>query len=122
RAGAATAAAFNYTAGAIGRSRGAGRSFLADISHELRTPLTSIQGFAQAIVDGAARGEAATRAAEVIHRESRLLVRMVEGLLEVAKLQSGAQEMGREDVPPARLLDRGLPAPDVQASDARLRS
>ena len=109
-----TGAAFNEMAGEIERSRGAERSFLADISHELRTPLTSIQGFAQAIVDGEARGEAATRAAEVIHRESRRLVRMVEGLLEVAKLQSGAQEMGREDVPPARLLD-------VQARDAGVR-
>ena len=116
-----TGAAFNEMAGEIERSRGAERSFLADISHELRTPLTSIQGFAQAIVDGEARGEAATRAAEVIHRESRRLVRMVEGLLEVAKLQSGAQEMGREDVPPARLLDSVIAALDVQARDAGVR-
>ena len=72
-------------------------------------------------MDGEARGEAATRAAEVIHRESRRLVRMVEGLLEVAKLQSGAQEMGREDVPPARLLDSVIAALDVQARDAGVR-
>src|SRR5438093_416191 len=48
--------AFNEMASEIQRARGSEQAFLADISHELRTPLTSIQGFAQAIVEGEARG------------------------------------------------------------------
>src|SRR5437879_10971153 len=110
--------AFNEMAGEIQRARGSERAFLADISHELRTPLTSIQGFAQAIVEGEARGDAVTRAGEVIHREAQRLVRMVEGLLQVAKLEAGAQAMAQEDVSPARLLSSAVAALDVQARDA----
>ena len=113
--------AFNEMATEIERSRSAERSFLADISHELRTPLTSIQGFAQAIVDGEARGEGTTRAAEVIHREARRLVRMVEGLLQVAKLQAGSERMNREPVEPGRLLASAVAAMEVQARDAGVR-
>jgi len=110
--------AFNEMASEIQRSRGSEQAFLADISHELRTPLTSIQGFAQAIVEGEARGDAVSHVAEIIHREARRLVRMVEGLLQVARLESGAQLMAREDVVPARLLESAVAALAVQAKDA----
>ena len=110
--------AFNEMAGEIQRARGSEQAFLADISHELRTPLTSIQGFAQAIVEGKARGDAVSHVAEIIHREARRLVRMVEGLLQVARLESGAQSMAREDVAPARLLESAVAALEVQAKDA----
>jgi signal transduction histidine kinase len=110
--------AFNEMASEIQRSRGSEQAFLADISHELRTPLTSIQGFAQAIVDGEARGDAVSHVAEIIHRESRRLVRMVEGLLQVAKLESGTQTMAREEVKPSRLLQSAIAALEVQAKDA----
>jgi signal transduction histidine kinase len=110
--------AFNEMASEIERARGSEQAFLADISHELRTPLTSIQGFAQAIVDGEARGDAITHVAEIIHRESRRLVRMVEGLLQVARLESGAQSMASEDVAPALLLEGAVAALETQAKDA----
>jgi signal transduction histidine kinase len=110
--------AFNEMASEIQRARGSEQAFLADISHELRTPLTSIQGFAQAIVEGEARGDAVSHVAEIIHRESRRLVRMVEGLLQVARLESGAQSMAREEVAPARLLESAVAALEVQAKDA----
>jgi signal transduction histidine kinase len=113
--------AFNEMASEIQRARGSEQAFLADISHELRTPLTSIQGFAQAIVDGEARGDAVSHVAEIIHREARRLVRMVEGLLQVARLESGTQQMAHEEVAPARLLDSAVTALDVQARDAGVR-
>jgi signal transduction histidine kinase len=110
--------AFNEMASEIQRSRGSEQAFLADISHELRTPLTSIQGFAQAIVEGEARGDAVSHVAEIIHREARRLVRMVEGLLQVARLESGAQSMAREEVAPALLLESAVAALETQAKDA----
>jgi len=110
--------AFNEMASEIQRSRGSEQAFLADISHELRTPLTSIQGFAQAIVEGEARGDAVSHVAEIIHREARRLVRMVEGLLQVARLESGAQSMAREEVAPSLLLESAVAALETQAKDA----
>src|SRR5207302_536058 len=83
--------------------------------------LTSIQGFAQAIVDGETGGDAVQSAADVIHREPRRLVRMVEGLLQVAKLSSGTERLAREDVQPARLIESAVAAMDVQAHDAGVR-
>ena len=110
--------AFNEMASEIERARASEQEFLADISHELRTPLTSIHGFAQAIVDGEARDEGVPRAAEIIQRESRRLVRMVEGLLQVAKLEAGVQRLARESLGAAELLRGAVAALDVQAKEA----
>ncbi|HEV2011491.1 MAG TPA: HAMP domain-containing sensor histidine kinase [Candidatus Limnocylindria bacterium] len=110
--------AFNEMAGEIERARASEQAFLADISHELRTPLTSIHGFAQAIAEGEARGDGVPRAAEIIQRESRRLVRMVEGLLQVAKLEAGVQRLAHEEVGAADLLRGAVAALDVQAREA----
>ncbi|MEA2662023.1 MAG: hypothetical protein QOH08_1595 [Chloroflexota bacterium] len=110
--------AFNEMAGEIERARASEQAFLADISHELRTPLTSIHGFAQAIVDGEARGDGVPRAAEIIQRESRRLVRMVEGLLQVAKIEAGVQRLAHEQVGASDLLRGAVAALDVQAREA----
>jgi signal transduction histidine kinase len=110
--------AFNDMAGEIERARGSEQAFLADISHELRTPLTSIQGFAQAIAEGEATGAAITPAANIIQRESRRLMRMVEGLLQVARLQSGTQELASERVEPSALLATARAALEPQAQEA----
>ncbi|HEV2250539.1 MAG TPA: HAMP domain-containing sensor histidine kinase [Candidatus Limnocylindria bacterium] len=110
--------AFNEMAAEIERARASEQSFLADISHELRTPLTSIHGFAQAIAEGEARGEGVPRAAEIIQREARRLVRMVEGLLQVAKLEAGVQLLAHERIAAADLLRGAVAALDVQAREA----
>lgn len=110
--------AFNEMAGEIERSRGSEQAFLADISHELRTPLTSIQGFAQAISDGEATGAAITPAANIIQRESRRLMRMVEGLLQVTRLQSGVADLAIERVDTAALLATARAALEPQAQEA----
>ena len=110
--------AFNEMAGEIERARASEQAFLADISHELRTPLTSIHGFAQAIADGEARGAGVPRAAEIIQREARRLVRMVEGLLQVAKLEAGVQHLAHERIAAADLLRGAVAALDVQAREA----
>src|SRR5260221_8396149 len=102
----------------VERARASEQAFLADISHELRTPLTSIHGFAQAIVDGEARGDGIPRAAEVIQRESRRLVRMVEGLLQVAKLEAGVPLLAPESGAAFGLLRGAGRAPRGHAKEA----
>ncbi len=68
------------------RAREQERQFLLSVSHELRTPLTSIRGYAEAVVDGTA--EDPRSAAAVISVESRRLERLVQDLLDLARLDA----------------------------------
>jgi two-component system sensor histidine kinase BaeS len=68
------------------RARDQERQFLLSVSHELRTPLTSIRGYADAVVDGATDDAAA--AAAVISAEARRLERLVQDLLDLARLDA----------------------------------
>jgi signal transduction histidine kinase len=84
------ASAFNEMVEKVGSARQAQRDFVANVSHDLKTPLTAIQGFAQAILDGAAADEEARRhAASVIHAEADRLHRLVEDLLDLARIDAG---------------------------------
>jgi len=93
------AASFNSMTRQVKASRQAQRDFVANVSHELKTPLTSIQGYSQAILDGTARGgDAVQRAAGIIHDEAGRMRRLVEGLLDLARIESGQVVMAQEPV------------------------
>lgn len=90
------ARSFNEMVVRVQSSQLAMRDFVANVSHELRTPLTSIQGFAQALQDGTA--EDPKRAAQVIQEEAGRLGRLVEELLELARIDSGQASLKRGPV------------------------
>jgi signal transduction histidine kinase len=65
------------------------RRFLMSVSHELRTPLTAIAGHAQALEDGLAEDPAArNRSLAVIQREATRLERLVEDIVDLARLRT----------------------------------
>jgi signal transduction histidine kinase len=98
---------FNLMVDQVRTSQQVQRDFLANVSHELKTPLTSIQGFAQAMLDGAVADEqASNRAAQVIYDESDRLRRLVEDLLDLARLDAGQIEFIRQPVDLQALLKR----------------
>ena len=75
------------------------RRFISDASHEIRTPLTAIGGFASAIADGTAEtDEERTRSAARIVREVERLNRLVNDLLDLSRIESGAQQLDLEEV------------------------
>jgi len=101
------AQSFNQMSKEVKRSQQMLRDFVADVSHELRSPLTSIKGFAQAIVDGTAKGkDAQLKAAVVIEDESKRMMRLVEELLEFSRLESGQIKMASEQVDLKDLLQQ----------------
>ncbi|HIQ12018.1 MAG TPA: HAMP domain-containing sensor histidine kinase [Caldilineales bacterium] len=90
---------FNHMAQEVRASRQAQQAFIANVSHDLKTPLTVIQGFSQALVEGVIGDPAsAQRAAHVIHQESQRMGRLVDQLLDLARLESGQVQMRREPV------------------------
>jgi HAMP domain-containing protein len=68
---------FNAMAGALEDTRRRESELLANLRHDLRTPLTVISGFATALRDGTASGDAAAAAARAIEEESMRLERLI---------------------------------------------
>ena len=70
--------------------------FLSQVSHELRTPLTIIYGFSELIVKGRLKGDAARDSIEQIYESSKVMLRLVEDLLDTARVESGRLSLRRE--------------------------
>lgn len=96
--------AFNDMVARVQTTNETQRDFLANVSHELKTPLTSIQGFAQAILDGATSQPA--EAARVIYEEAGRMRRLVEDLLDLARIESGNPQLRREVLDLTQIVGR----------------
>lgn len=81
----------NHMSGEVRAAQQIQRDFLVNVSHDLKTPLTSIQGYSQAIIDGAAADP--VKAAGIIYDEATRLNRMVVELTDLARLENGQLSM-----------------------------
>jgi PAS domain S-box-containing protein len=65
--------------------------FVSTVSHELRTPMTSIAGSLGLLVGGAAGvlPEPATRLLDIAHSNCQRMVRLINDILDIQKLESG---------------------------------
>jgi two-component system sensor histidine kinase BaeS len=84
------AAAFNDMAAGLERAQGEQRAFLASVGHELKTPLTTVQGYTEALLDGTVEDPAEQRRSLLrVHAETIRLARLVQDLLDLARLGRG---------------------------------
>ena len=66
------------------------RELLANLSHDLRTPLASLHGHIETVLlTGVELGPKQREYLAIAHRESRHLQRLIDGLFELSKLESG---------------------------------
>ncbi|NMB25679.1 MAG: cell wall metabolism sensor histidine kinase WalK [Firmicutes bacterium] len=73
------------------------RDFVANITHELRTPLTSIRGFVEPLLDGTVDDDQTrARYLGIVRDEALRLNRLIDDLLDLAKLESGSMAIGFE--------------------------
>ena len=116
--------AFNEMNARVVSTQESHREFVANVSHELKTPITSIQGFAQAILDGTAdTPDSRQQAAKVIYEEAGRMHRMVLDLLELARLDAGTLDLQFTPVDIPALLHNIAEkfAPQSQAAGVTIR-
>jgi len=93
------AQAFNVMAREVSGSQQMMRDLLANVSHELKTPLTSIQGFSQALEEGAITSPDEYRdAGRIINEETQRMRQLIDDLIELSRLESGQAVVQREPV------------------------
>lgn len=83
-------ATFDAMAQSLENDRELERRLTADVAHELRTPLMAIQSTVEAIQDGVFPADSERLA--TISAETRRLARLVEALLQLSRLESGATQ------------------------------
>ena len=83
------------------------RNFLMSVSHELRTPLTAIRGHVAALREGVVTDpEAAEESLAIVADEADRLGRLVNDVLDLAKLDAHRFTVLTEEVDMSRLCDR----------------
>ena len=69
------------------------REFTANVSHELKTPLHAVSGYAELLRSGLVQPEDAAGFYEKIYSETQRLIRLVEDILRLSRLDEGAADM-----------------------------
>ncbi len=78
--------------------------FLASMSHELRTPLTAILGYAELVIEEPDDPAAVTADAQHIRTAGTHLLRLVDQVLDLARIEAGRLEVRRHPVAVRPLL------------------
>lgn len=90
------AVSFNMMTNSLSRLETMRRSFVGSVSHELRTPMTTISGFIDGILDGTIPKERHEYYLNIVSTEVQRLSRLVNGMLDISKLEAGEVELKRE--------------------------
>jgi PAS domain S-box-containing protein len=97
--------------------------FYSTVSHELRTPLTSIRA-SLGLIEGGLAGAITTRTAQLIQiarSESDRLIRLINDILDIRKIEAGRLELKREDILPADLVDITLSGVTAMAAEGGIK-
>lgn len=71
-------------------------SFLANMSHEIRTPLNSIVGFSD-LLTATTDPEEQAEYNKIIHMNNELLLKLVNDVLDLSKMEAGSMKMDRTE-------------------------
>jgi signal transduction histidine kinase/CheY-like chemotaxis protein/purine-cytosine permease-like protein len=80
--------------------------FVTGMSHELRTPLNSILGYAQILQFDPAIPASRKDAIDVIHNSGHHLLGLIDGLLDIAKIEAGKMRLESDELPLGDFLEQ----------------
>lgn len=98
--------------------------FLAAMSHELRTPLNAVIGFSEMIKDqvfGPVGDNKYSEYAEDISAAGKHLLELINDILDLAKVESGGEELNEEDIDIDGFLDSTLALVRGRAAKQRVQ-
>ncbi|MBE9428449.1 ATP-binding protein [Staphylococcus warneri] len=97
------------------------KDFIANVSHELRTPIALLQGYTESIVDGVVtEPDEIHESLAIVLDESKRLNRLVNELLNVARMDAEGLSVEKESQPIADLLNKMRIKYRQQATDLEL--
>ena len=102
------------------RANSAKSHFLATMSHELRTPLNAIIGFSDMLTNESLTLDAARRAeyCRLINESGRHLLSVVNGILDMSKMETGNFQITPEPFGPAQVIGNCCDLLALKAQDA----
>ncbi|TBW33006.1 response regulator [Siculibacillus lacustris] len=80
--------------------------YLVGLSHELRTPLNAVMGYAQVLERDTGLGAARLNSVKVIRRSGEHLSGLIDGLLDISKIEAGRLELARDEIRLGEFLDQ----------------
>ncbi|MBS4176472.1 ATP-binding protein [Lederbergia citrea] len=81
--------------------------FVSNVSHELRTPISMLQGYSEAIIDDIAESEEEKKElAKIIYDESLRIGRLVNELLDLARMEAGHIALNYEEIDIESFINR----------------
>ncbi|WP_417598151.1 ATP-binding protein [Oceanospirillum sp.] len=103
------------------RANDAKSRYLTGISHELRTPLQSVMGYAQLLSDKPNTPASHQNGLTIIQRSGQYLTDLIEGLLDISRIEAGRLDLfkGRVNLP--QLIDQLTAMFEMQASQKNIR-
>lgn len=92
--------------------------FVANVSHELRTPLTSMNSYIEALESGAWKdGELAPQFLSVTREETERMIRLVNDLLQLSKMDNESEQITKEIVDFNMFINKIINRHEMSAKD-----
>jgi len=90
--------------------------FLSSMSHELRSPLNAISGYAQLLEQDASLSVKPREQVRVVRRSADHLSGLIDGILDISKIEAGRLYLSRDEVRLSEFLDQLVGMFRVQAA------
>jgi signal transduction histidine kinase/ActR/RegA family two-component response regulator len=106
----ATASALRLATEEAERAGAAKAEFLAKMSHELRTPLNAVIGYSQELLEDAELASEHIEDLNRIHSAGQHLLKLINEVLDLSKIEAGKMELDLEETDLAALLEEVIQA------------